>query len=202
MILNAPKQILYETGSWVVARWPVKRVLKLSYSFLVKNPLPLPKNGKRSFCLKVLFRKFQLFSSIFFLVEKLLILIPPPPFSRKFYYFVKPSPRHILHIYFFGCVGWSIRNPASLTETPLQSLWISQISDIVLNVILSHTKVLFLWREIALGTKQFLKWNGHFWIKRKLINFLFNFNQFQAQKGFMKINQLQMKVTRIRADNQ
>ena len=76
IILHAPKQILYNTGSWVVARWPVKRVLKLSHSFLVKDPLPLPKNGKRQICLKMLFRQFWLVSPMFFLVEKWPVLTP------------------------------------------------------------------------------------------------------------------------------
>ena len=75
--------------------------LKLSYSFLMKDPLPLPRNGKRSFCLKMLFRKFRLFSSMFFLVEKWPILTSPPPFSGKFHYYFLNL---LQGTYFFGCV--------------------------------------------------------------------------------------------------
>ena len=40
------KQILYDTGLRVVARWPRERVSKLRNSVLVKRPPP-PKNGKK-----------------------------------------------------------------------------------------------------------------------------------------------------------
>ena len=57
-----------------------------------------------------------------------------------------------------------------------------------------------LWRESLRHRNIFRDQNNffhrHLWNKRKLTNCLLNFNKCQAQKGFMKINQLQMKVIR------
>ena len=71
------KRILYDMGLWVVSRWPLERVLKLSHSLLVKRPPTPLKMEKNKFVLKCFLGHFECFKQLFFLVENWPILTPP-----------------------------------------------------------------------------------------------------------------------------
>ena len=76
---------LYDMGVRVVSRWPLKRVLKLSHSILVKRP-PIPlKMEKKSFSYNNSLDNFACLEPRFFLEENWSILTPP--YSAKFHFY-------------------------------------------------------------------------------------------------------------------
>ena len=78
------KQILYDTGPRVVARWSRERILKLSNSFLVERP-PIPlKIEKNKFVLKCFLGHFECFKQLFFYRS-----CPPAPLSGQNFYWLK-----------------------------------------------------------------------------------------------------------------
>ena len=108
--LHAMKRILYDMGPWVVSRWPLERVLKLSHSLLVKRPPTPPKNGKKV-CLKMLFRQFQVFLTYVFLSGKLADPDPLPPENKKNQVFLKMHFRQYLMFWAYVFLSGKLADP-------------------------------------------------------------------------------------------